>query len=64
MNAFGSDSELAHTGVRFSLSRFNTEEQIDYAIDVIKKAVIRLRGISSFMLILHRVINLVYNKKK
>lgn len=47
MNAFGSDSELAHTGVRFSLSRFNTEEQIDYAIDVIKKAVTRLRQISS-----------------
>ena len=47
MNAFGSDSELAHTGVRFSLSRFNTEEQIDYAITVIKEAVTRLRGISS-----------------
>ena len=47
MNAFGSDSELAHTGVRFSLSRFNTEEQIDYAINVIKNAVTRLRGISS-----------------
>ena len=47
MNAFGSDSELAHTGVRFSLSRFNTEEQIDYAIDVIKDAIVRLRGISS-----------------
>jgi cysteine desulfurase len=47
MNAFGSDSELAHTGVRFSLSRFNTEEEIDYAIEVIKNAVKRLRGISS-----------------
>ncbi|MDX9795513.1 MAG: NifS family cysteine desulfurase [Sulfurimonadaceae bacterium] len=47
MNAFGSDSELAHTGVRFSLSRFNTEEQIDYAIEVIKNAVKRLRTISS-----------------
>ncbi|MGB1226613.1 MAG: NifS family cysteine desulfurase [Poseidonibacter sp.] len=47
MNAFGSDSELAHTGVRFSLSRFNTEEQIDYAIEVITNAVKRLRGISS-----------------
>ncbi|WP_130234572.1 NifS family cysteine desulfurase [Malaciobacter pacificus] len=47
MNAFGSDSELAHTGVRFSLSRFTTEEQIDYAIEVIKNAVTRLRGISS-----------------
>ncbi len=47
MNAFGSDSELAHTGVRFSLSRFNTEAEIDYAIDVIKGAIARLRSISS-----------------
>jgi len=47
MNAFGSDSELAHTGVRLSLSRFNTEEEIDYAIEVIKNAVQRLRTISS-----------------
>jgi len=47
MNAFGSDSELAHTGIRFSLSRFNTEEQIDYAIEQIGNAVTRLRGISS-----------------
>jgi len=47
MNAFGSDSELAHTGIRFSLSRFNTEEQIDYAVEQIKKAVLRLRAISS-----------------
>lgn len=47
MSAFGSDSELAHTGVRFSLSRFNTQDEIDYAIDVIKNAVLRLRSISS-----------------
>jgi cysteine desulfurase len=47
MNAFGSDSELAHTGIRFSLSRFNTEEQIEYAIEHITKAVHRLREISS-----------------
>ncbi len=47
MNAFGSDSELAHTGIRLSLSRFTTEEQVDYAINVIKNAVTRLREISS-----------------
>lgn len=47
MNAFGSDSELAHTGVRFSLARQNTQEQIDYAIGVITKAITRLRAISS-----------------
>ncbi len=47
MNAFGSDSELAHTGIRFSLSRFTTAEQIDYAIEKIHGAVTRLRSISS-----------------
>lgn len=47
MSAFGKDSELAHTGVRFSLSRFNTVEEIDYAIEKIIGAIKRLRGISS-----------------
>jgi cysteine desulfurase len=47
MNAFGSDSELAHTGIRFSLSRFTTEEDIDYTIKTVKEAVARLRDISS-----------------
>jgi cysteine desulfurase len=47
MSAFGSDSELAHTGVRFSLSRFNTKEQIDYTIETVVNAVNRLRAISS-----------------
>jgi cysteine desulfurase len=47
MNAFGSDSELAHTGIRFSLSRFTTEDDIDYTIKTVKEAVARLRDISS-----------------
>jgi cysteine desulfurase len=47
MNAFGSDSELAHTGIRLSLSRFTTEADIDYTIDVMSKAISRLRDISS-----------------
>jgi cysteine desulfurase len=47
MNAFGNNSELAHTGIRFSLSRFNDEKQIDYAIKVVQEAVNRLRAISS-----------------
>lgn len=41
------DADLSHTGVRFSLSRFTTEEEIDRAIEVIKKTVERLRSISS-----------------
>jgi cysteine desulfurase len=40
------DSELAHTGVRLSLSRFTTEEEIDAAIAAIRAAVERLRKIS------------------
>ena len=38
--------ELAHTALRLSLL-VNTEEEIDYAIEQITKAVNRLRGISS-----------------
>ena len=41
------DNNLAHTGVRFSLSRFTTEQEIDRAIEVINKTVSRLRSISS-----------------
>jgi len=40
------DSELAHTGVRLSLSRFTTEGEIDAAIAAVKAAVARLRTIS------------------
>jgi cysteine desulfurase len=38
--------ELAHTGVRLSLSRFTTEQEIDRTIDVIRGSVKRLRRIS------------------
>ena len=47
MLAIGADNELAHTGIRLSLSRFTTDEEIDYTIKHFKKAVERLRAISS-----------------
>ncbi|MCR4942346.1 MAG: NifS family cysteine desulfurase [Campylobacter sp.] len=47
LEAIGADKELAHTALRLSLSRFNTEDEIDYAIAEIKKAIARLRSISS-----------------
>ena len=47
LTAIGADKELAHTGVRFSLSRFTTEKEIDFTIDVINKAVVRLRQLST-----------------
>ena len=46
LTAIGADKELAHTAVRLSLSRFTTEAEIDYAADIIPKAVERLRAIS------------------
>ncbi len=47
MVAIGADKELAHTAVRISLSRYNTEAEIDYTIEAFKKSVQRLRKISS-----------------
>lgn len=47
MEAIGAAEDLAHTAVRFSLSRYTTQEEIDYTLETVKKAVERLRGISS-----------------
>jgi cysteine desulfurase len=45
--AMGLGNELAHTGIRLSLSRFTTEEEIDYAIEAFTGSVDRLRKIST-----------------
>lgn len=42
----GLDDELAHSSLRFGLGRFTTEEQIDFAIDHVKTAVVKLRDMS------------------
>ena len=47
MEAIGAGDDLAHTALRLSLSRFNTEKEIDYTIVQIQNAVERLRSISS-----------------
>ena len=47
MEAIGADKDLAHTAIRFSLSRYTTPEELEYTLEVVKKAVIRLREISS-----------------
>jgi cysteine desulfurase len=47
MEAIGAAEDLAHTAIRFSLSRYTTQEELDYTLKVVQAAVIRLRGISS-----------------
>jgi cysteine desulfurase len=47
MEAIGADADLAHTAIRFSLSRYTTQDELDYTLEVVKKAVVRLREISS-----------------
>ena len=47
MLAIGADHELAHTGIRLSLSRYTTDEEVDYVIQHFTEAVTRLRAISS-----------------
>ena len=46
LESLGEDPEIAHTGIIFSLSRFTTEKEIDYVIEVLPKIVKRLRDIS------------------
>jgi len=44
LRAIGLDEALAHSSLRFSLGRFTTEEEIDYAIALVQKVVSRLRA--------------------
>ena len=46
LRALGVGDELAHTSIRFGLGRFNTEEEIDYVIELVVRAVNRLRDLS------------------
>ena len=46
LRAMGVDVELAHTSIRFGLGRFTTDEEINYAIDLIVKKVKGLREMS------------------
>jgi cysteine desulfurase len=46
LRALGRNDELAHSSLRFTIGRFTTEEEIDYAIDLVKSKIGKLRDLS------------------
>ncbi|MGD9786923.1 MAG: IscS subfamily cysteine desulfurase [Sulfuricellaceae bacterium] len=46
LKALGRSDELAHSSIRFSIGRFTTEEEVDYAVELMKKQVAKLREMS------------------
>jgi len=49
LRAMGVPFTAAHGSIRFSLSRYNTEEEIDYAIEKIPPVIEKLRKLSPFV---------------
>ncbi len=48
LRAMGIPFTLSHSSIRFSFSRYNTEEEVDYCIKVLPEIVERLRSISPY----------------
>jgi cysteine desulfurase len=46
LRAMGLPLEMAHSSIRFGLGRFNTEEEVDYVIDLVAQKVKKLREMS------------------
>jgi cysteine desulfurase len=46
LRALGRSDELAHSSIRFTLGKFTTEEEVDYAVNLVKAKVAKLRELS------------------
>ncbi len=46
LRALGRDDELAHSSIRITIGKYTTEDEIDYAVDLLKKSVDKLRNLS------------------
>jgi cysteine desulfurase len=46
LRALGRSDELAHSSIRFTLGKYTTAEEIDFAIDLLKRKVNKLRELS------------------
>ena len=46
LRALGREDELAHSSIRFTIGRFNTEEEVDYAVRLLHDKIGKLRELS------------------
>jgi len=46
LRALGRSDELAHSSIRFTLGRYTTEEEVDYAVNLVRIKVAKLRELS------------------
>ncbi len=46
LHSLGVEDELAHTSIRFGIGRFTTEEEVDYAINLLQNKIQKLRDLS------------------
>ena len=46
LRALGRSDELAHSSIRFTLGKYTTEQEIDYAVSLVKSKVAKLRELS------------------
>ncbi len=46
LRALGRSDELAHSSIRFTLGKYTTEEEIEYAADLLKRKIAKLRDLS------------------
>lgn len=57
LRALGVPDDLAHASLRFGLGRFNTEDEIDFAVPEVIQAVGRLRGLNPEYLLKQQAAN-------
>ncbi|MEO8976080.1 MAG: IscS subfamily cysteine desulfurase [Casimicrobiaceae bacterium] len=46
LRALGRSDELAHSSIRFTVGRFTTEAEIDFAVELLKRKIAKLRELS------------------
>ena len=58
LRSMGVDEELAHTSIRFGIGRFTTQEEIDFAVELIIAKITKLRELSPLWEMVQEGVNL------